>query len=134
MWDACKLLWSLFVALLQIAGATRSRELGPASADHRPAAHCAEEFQLLYGFLILQHDRRLLLCLETTAHPTAEWIARQLTEACGWDGAPRYLIRDRDRSYGEGFIRRGRAIGIREHPIAKRLCGAADRVVPAGMH
>jgi hypothetical protein len=72
MWDACKLPWSLFVGSLQIAGVTRSRELGPASADHRPAAHCAEEFRLLYGFLILQHDRRLLLWLETTAHPSAE--------------------------------------------------------------
>ena len=41
-------------------------------------------FRLLYG---------LLICGMTTTHPTAEWIARQLTEACGWDEAPRYLIR-----------------------------------------
>ena len=76
-------------------------------------------FRLLYGLLILRHDRRRLLWLETTTHPTAEWIARQLTEACGWDEAPRYLIRDRDRSYGEVFVRRVRAIGnpkIGRHP------------------
>ncbi len=36
-----------------------------------------------------------------TSHPTAEWIANQLTEACGWEQAPRYLIRDRDGAYGE---------------------------------
>ena len=70
--------------------------------------------RLLYGLLILRHDRRRLLWLETTTHPTAEWIARQLTEACGWDEAPRYLIRDRDRSYSEVFVRRVRAMGIRD--------------------
>ena len=65
-------------------------------------------FRLLYGFLILRHDRRRLLWLGATAHPTVEWITRQLTEACGWDKAPRYLVRDRDRAYGELFVRRRR--------------------------
>src|SRR6202795_2763500 len=55
-----------------------------------------------------------------TAHPTAEWIARQLTEAFGWDRAPRYLIRDRDRAYGEVVTRRLRAQGIRDRPISPR--------------
>jgi hypothetical protein len=35
--------------------------------------------------------------INVTANPTAEWVARQLTEAFSWDEAPRYLIRDRDR-------------------------------------
>ena len=52
-------------------------------------------FRLLYGLLILRHDRRRMLWLGVTAHPTAEWIARQLTEACGRERAPKYLIRDR---------------------------------------
>ena len=52
-------------------------------------------FRLLYGFLILRHSRRELLWLGVTAHPSAEWIARQLTEAYGWQQAPRYIIRDR---------------------------------------
>jgi hypothetical protein len=47
------------------------------------------------------HHRRQILWLGVTAHPTAEWIANQLTEACGWEQIPRYLIRDRDRAYGE---------------------------------
>ena len=38
-------------------------------------------FRLLYGLLILQHDRRQILWLGVTAHPTAEWISHQLTEA-----------------------------------------------------
>src|SRR5712672_2206750 len=52
-------------------------------------------FRLLYGFLILQHTRRKLLWLGVAAHPSAEWIALQLTEGYGWQQAPRYIIRDR---------------------------------------
>src|SRR6266516_3316688 len=66
------------------------------------------------------HDRRRILCLGTTAHPTAEWIARQLTEACGWERAPEYLIHDRDRAYGEVFTWRVRAMGIRDRPTSPR--------------
>src|SRR6202011_1436144 len=58
-------------------------------------------FRLLYGLLIVGHGRRQILWFGVTSHPTAEWIANQLTEACGWEQAPRYLIRDRDRAYGE---------------------------------
>ena len=62
-------------------------------------------FRLLYGLLILHHDRRQILGLGVTAHPTAEWISHQLTEAYGWKIAPRYIIRDRDAVYGDVFIR-----------------------------
>src|SRR5262249_55202408 len=77
-------------------------------------------FRLLYGLLILQHGRRKLLWVGVTAHPTAEWIARQLTEAYGWERAPRYIIRDRDRVYGQVVLSRLRAMGIRDRPIAAR--------------
>jgi transposase InsO family protein len=77
-------------------------------------------FRLLYGLLILKHGRRQILSLGVTAHPTAEWIARQLTEACGWDGTPEYLVRDHDSVYGAMFTRRVRAMGIRDRPIAPR--------------
>ena len=75
-------------------------------------------FRLLYGLLILWHGRRELVWLEVTTNPSAEWIARQLTEACGWQEAPRYIVRDRDGAYGEVFIHRLRVIGIRDRPIA----------------
>ena len=55
-----------------------------------------------------------------TAHPNAKWLARRLTEACGWDEAPRDLIRDRDGAYGAAFIRRIRAMGIRDRPVSAR--------------
>jgi transposase InsO family protein len=94
-------------------------------------------FRPLYGLLIMGHGRRQLLWLGVTAHPTAEWIANQLTEACGWEQIPRYLIRDRDGAYGEIFIRRVRSIGIRDRPTsphspwqnayAERLIGSIRR-------
>jgi transposase InsO family protein len=77
-------------------------------------------FRLLYGLLIMGHGRRQILWFGVTAHPTAEWIANQLTEACGWEQIPRYLIRDRDAAYGEIFIRRVRSIGIRDRPTSPR--------------
>ena len=77
-------------------------------------------FRLLYGFLILQHSRRELLWLGVTARPSAHWIARQLTEAYGWQQAPPYIVRDRDCVYGAVVIERLRAMGIRDRPIAPR--------------
>ena len=68
----------------------------------------------LYGLLILRHGGRQLLWLGVTADPTAEWLARQLTEAFGWEPAPEYLFRDRDGAYGEIFKNRLRAMGIRD--------------------
>jgi hypothetical protein len=76
-------------------------------------------FRLLYGLLILWHGRRQILWLGVTAHPTAEWIARQLTEACGWEQTPEYLVRDRDSVYGEIFTRRVRAMGIRDRQLRR---------------
>jgi hypothetical protein len=67
-----------------------------------------------------------------SAHPTAEWIANQVTEACGWEQAPRDLIRDRDGAYGEIFIRRIRSMGIRDRPPSSRSPwqnGYAERLI-----
>jgi hypothetical protein len=74
-------------------------------------------FDLLYAFVIVRLDRRDLVWINVTANPTAEWVARQITEAFPWDEAPHYLIRDRDRIYGGGVTRRLRAMGIRDRPI-----------------
>jgi transposase InsO family protein len=56
--------------------------------------------------------------INVTRHPTAEWIAQQITEAFPWNEAPRYLIRDQDGIYGAAVRRRLRAMGIRDKPIA----------------
>jgi len=75
-------------------------------------------FNLLYVLVIVRLARRKLVWINVTAHPTAEWIARQITEAFPWKEAPRYLIRDRDAIYGAAVARRLRAMGIRDKPIA----------------
>jgi transposase InsO family protein len=75
-------------------------------------------FDLLYAYVIVRLDRRELVWISVTTHPTAEWVARQITEAFPWNEAPRYMIRDRDRIYGAVVTRRLRAMGIRDKPTA----------------
>jgi transposase InsO family protein len=75
-------------------------------------------FNLLYVLVIVRLARRDLVWINVTPHPTAEWIARQITEAFPRNKAPRYLIRDRDQVYGAAATRRLRAMGIRDKPIA----------------
>src|SRR5215831_13307929 len=72
-------------------------------------------FKLLYAFVIVRIDRRELVWINVTKTPTAEWVARQITEAFPWDGAPGYMIRDRDRIYGGIVTRRLRAMGVAWH-------------------
>src|SRR6478736_429915 len=89
-------------------------------------------FRLLYGFIIVRLDRRELVWIAVTRNPTADWIARQLTEAFPWDSAPAYLIRDRDRAFGPVVCQRLRAMGIRDKPIASRSPwqnGFAERLI-----
>src|SRR3982074_3592849 len=73
-------------------------------------------FKLLYCLAIIRLERRHLVRINVTTNPTADWIARQITEAFPWDQAPQYLIRDRDASYGVGVTRRLAAMGIRDRP------------------
>jgi len=75
-------------------------------------------FKLLYAFVVVRLERRDLVWINVTAHPTAEWVAHQITEAFPWNEAPRYMIRDRDRIYGTVVTRRLRAMGMRDKPIA----------------
>src|SRR5262245_59791299 len=55
-------------------------------------------FQQLFAFLVLDHERRRLFWFAVTRNPTAEWLARQITEAFPWDSAPKYLVRDKLRA------------------------------------
>jgi hypothetical protein len=94
-------------------------------------------FDLLYAFVIVRLDGRDLVWINVTRNPTAEWVARQITEAFPWDGAPGYMIRDRDRIYGTIVTLRLRAMGIRDKPtvpaspwqngFAERLIGSIRR-------
>src|SRR5881296_3068821 len=75
---------------------------------------------ILFVLVVLSHDRRRLVHLNVTEHPTADWTGRQLIEACGLEEAPRHLIRDRDQVYGERFSRQAKRLDIREAVIAPR--------------
>jgi transposase InsO family protein len=89
-------------------------------------------FDLLYALVIVRLDRRDLVWINVTTNPTAEWVARQITEAFPWDVAPGYVIRDRDRVYGTVVTRRLRAMGIRDKPIAPAAPwqnGFAERLI-----
>lgn len=77
-------------------------------------------FKLLYAFVVLGHGRRQLLHFGVTAHPTAEWTARQITEAFPWAEIPERLIRNYDAIYGAAFKNRLHSMGIRDGPTAFR--------------
>jgi len=94
-------------------------------------------FRLLFGFLILRHDRRELVHVNVTDHPTAAWTIQQLVESFPEETAPKYLLRDRDAIYGDVFARRVKGMGIREvliaprapwqNPFAERVIGSIRR-------
>ena len=88
-------------------------------------------------FFFIAHDRRTVMHFNVTQHPKAEWVWRQLIEAMLWGSGPRFLIRDRDRSYGGDFVARAKRIGVRTvltpiatpqaNAIAERLSGTFRR-------
>ena len=89
-------------------------------------------FKLLYGIAILHLKRRALVWTNATSHPTAVWIANQVSQAFPWETAPDYLLRDRDTSYGKVYKRRLSTMGIRDRPTAPRSPwqnGYVERVI-----
>ncbi len=94
-------------------------------------------FQLLYGFVILEHGRRRIRHVAVTSHPTAEWAAQQLREAFRWDTGPRFLHRDRDGIYGNAVTATIKAMGIEQvlsaprspwqNPYCERVIGTLRR-------
>ncbi len=86
----------------------------------------------LYVIVFIAHERRRIVHVNVTRHPTAEWIWRQLLEATPWSSQPRHLIRDRDRCYGADFVTKAARIGI--HTIltpvrAPNANAVAERVI-----
>ena len=86
---------------------------------------------------LISHDRRRIVHWNVTAHPTAPWVWRQIVAATPWNRHPRFLIRDRDRSYGGDFVTKAAAIGIatiltpvrapKANAIAERVIGTIRR-------
>ncbi len=94
-------------------------------------------FQVLFGFLVLAHDRRRVVHFNVTTKPTGQWTAQQVVQAFPWESAPRYLLRDRDSIFGGLFRSRVRGMGIEEvliayrspwqNPFVERLIGSIRR-------
>ena len=94
-------------------------------------------FHLLFGFIVLHHERRQIVHFGVTANPTMAWVAQQIQEAFPWGTAPRYLIRDRDGAYGQSFRSTVTAMGVEEvvtaprspwqNPYVERLIGSVRR-------
>jgi transposase InsO family protein len=93
--------------------------------------------RVLFVLVLLSHQRRRIVHLAITEHPTAMWTAQQITEAFPDDSAPRWLLRDRDTIYSDVFRRRVASMGISEvissppspwqNPYAERLIGSMRR-------
>ena len=94
-------------------------------------------FRLLFGFIVLHHERRRIVHFGVTANPTMAWLAQQIREAFPWGTTPRYLLRDRDGVYGSEFRERVVSMGIEEvvtaprspwqNPYVERVIGAIRR-------
>jgi transposase InsO family protein len=94
-------------------------------------------FKVLFVFVILAHHRRRVVHFNVTDAPTAQWTGQQLVEACPWETAPRYLLRDRDGVYGVEFSSRVQGMGIGDvktaprspwqNPYVERLIGTLRR-------
>ncbi|MDQ3699707.1 MAG: integrase core domain-containing protein [Chloroflexota bacterium] len=113
-------------------------------SNHRPQLWAADlltvhtaTLRTLYVLLFIAHDRRQLLHVNVTAHPTAAWVWRQLIDATAWGRRPRFLVRDRDRVYGGDFVPRANRLGIatvltpvrapRANAVAERVIGTLRR-------
>jgi putative transposase len=93
--------------------------------------------KVLFVFVVLAHERRRVLHINVTDTPTAQWTAQQLVEACPWETAPRYVLRDHDAVYGLAFSSRVQTMGIHEvktaprspwqNPYVERLIGTLRR-------
>ena len=77
-------------------------------------------FRVLFVLVVISHQRRHIMYSNVTAHPTADWTAQQLVEACGLEYNLRYLIGDRDAIYAQRFQQQARALGIQEVLSAPR--------------
>ena len=112
--------------------------------NHAPQIWAADLFTVqtltlrtVYVVVFVAHERRRIVHFNVTRHPNAAWIWRQLIEATPYGQRPRFLIRDRDRSYGRDFIPKAARIGIETvltpvrapnaNAIAERVIGTLRR-------
>ena len=94
-------------------------------------------FGVLYCFFVIAHDRRRILHLNVTKHPTSAWVIPQLREAFPYDSAPKHLIFDRGSSFNQEVIETIKSFGIGpkrtsfqspwQNGVAERFVGSCRR-------
>jgi transposase InsO family protein len=94
-------------------------------------------FRVLFVLVVLSHDRRRIVHVNVTDHPTVAWTRQQIREAFPDDHAPRYLLRDRDGVYGSDFGDMLKSFTIEEvvsapqspwqNPFVERVIGTIRR-------
>ena len=95
-------------------------------------------FRILYGMVVMRHDRRRVVHFNVTEHPTAEWAAQQVREAFPFDTAPRFLIHDNGSAFtADAFQDCLKNLGIEsvqtawkspwQNPYCERLIGSIRR-------
>ena len=94
-------------------------------------------FRLLYVLLVIQHDRRKVLHVNVTAHPTAAWVIQQLREAFPFQTTCRFFLLDRDSIFSAEVHDTLRSIGIQplrtayhspwQNGVAERRVGTCRR-------
>jgi transposase InsO family protein len=94
-------------------------------------------FGVLYCFFVIAHDRRRILQLNVTKHPTSAWVIQQLREAFPYDSAPKHLIFDRGGSFNQEVIETIKSFGIEpkrtsfqspwQNGVAERFVGSCRR-------
>jgi transposase InsO family protein len=94
-------------------------------------------FKLLYGFVVLDHERRKILHLGVTDQPTAEWGTNQLRLAFENTDGPERVFHDRGGQFNPGFSSTTKALGAKEvisaphspwqNPFAERVIGSIRR-------
>src|ERR1039457_6593262 len=94
-------------------------------------------FRLLYCFFVISHDRRRILHINVTHHPTSTWVIQQLREAFPFEAGPRFLIFDRDSKFSCEVAAAVRALQVK--PVRTSIespwqNGVAERWVESCRH
>ena len=94
-------------------------------------------FGILYCFFVIAHDRRRILHLNVTKHPTSAWVTQQMREAFPFDSAPKYLIFDRGANFSQEVVDTIKSFGIQpkrtsfqspwQNGVAERFIGSCRR-------
>ncbi len=92
---------------------------------------------MLFVFVVLAHDRRRILHVNVTPHPTSAWTRQQLREAFPNNVSARFLLHDRDTTFDAAFGRAVEAFGLTavrtaprspwQNPYVERVIGSIRR-------